>query len=56
MSQQKHTPGPYNYGEDRDGWFATHSPTAKLINGHFAEHPMLTCIRAAIARATGDGK
>lgn len=21
MSQQKHTPGPYNYGEDRDGWF-----------------------------------
>ena len=21
MSQQKHTPGPYGYGEDRDGWF-----------------------------------
>ena len=140
MSQQKHTPGPYSYGEDRDGWFlesesvkaklghgdqiayalneddarrisaclnacnglpdealdggwtakgiggyakslerqiealkadqaellealgycegwfATHSPTAKLINGHFAEHPMLTCIRAAIAMAPGDGK
>lgn len=39
-----------------EGWFATHSPTAKLINGHFAEHPMLTCIRAAIAKATRGGK
>lgn len=35
-----------------ESWFATHSPTAKLINGHLAEHPMLTCIRAAIAKAT----
>lgn len=39
-----------------EGWFATHSPTAKLINGHFAEHPMLTCIRAAIAKANEGGK
>lgn len=39
-----------------DGWFATHSPTAKLINGHSAEHPMLTCIRAAIAKANEGGK
>ena len=39
-----------------EGWFATHSPTAKLINGHSAEHPMLTCIRAAIAKTPGDGK
>ena len=21
MSQQKHTPGPYSYGEDNDGWY-----------------------------------
>ena len=21
MSQQKHTPGPYGYGEDNDGWY-----------------------------------
>ena len=39
-----------------EGWFATHSPTAKLINGHSAEHPMLTCIRAAIAKTTRGGK
>ena len=39
-----------------EGWFAMHSPTAKLINGHFAEHPMLTCIRAAIAKANEGGK
>ena len=39
-----------------EGWFATHSPAAKLINGHSAEHPMLTCIRAAIAKATRGGK
>lgn len=39
-----------------EGWFATHSPTAKLINGHSAEHPMLTCIRAAIAKTPRDGK
>ena len=39
-----------------EGWFATHSPTAKLINGHFAEHPMLTCIRSAIAKTPRGGK
>lgn len=39
-----------------ESWFATHSPTAKLINGHSAEHPMLTCIRAAIAKASEGGK
>lgn len=21
MSQQKHTPGPYSYGKDNDGWY-----------------------------------
>ena len=39
-----------------EGWCATHSPTAKLIDGHSAEHPMLTCIRAAIAKANEGGK
>lgn len=33
-------------------WFATHSPTAPLINGlGDAEHPMLTSIRAGLAKA-----
>lgn len=32
-------------------WFVKHSPTAQLIGGFGdAEHPMLTCIRAALAR------
>lgn len=34
MSQQKHTPGPYSYGEDRDGWFLeSESVKAKLGHG-----------------------
>lgn len=33
MSQQKHTPGPYGYGEDRDGWFLE-SESAKEKLGH----------------------
>lgn len=32
-------------------WFVKHSPTAPLIGGFGdAEHPMLTCIRAALER------
>lgn len=34
-------------------WFSKHAPSASLITGNEAEHPMLTCIRAAIAKATG---
>lgn len=35
-----------------ESWFVQHSPTSELITGDVAE-PMLTCIRAAIAKATG---
>lgn len=36
-------------------WFAKHAPTAPLIGGFGeAEHPMLTCINAAIAKARGE--
>jgi hypothetical protein len=34
-------------------WFEKHSPTAELIDGTTAEHPMLTSIRAALAKAKG---
>jgi len=34
-------------------WFARHAPTASLITGDHAEHPMLTCIRAALAHVGG---
>ena len=33
MSQQKHTPGPYSYGEDNDGWYLE-SESAKEKLGH----------------------
>ena len=33
MSQQKHTPGPYSYGEDNDGWYLE-SLSAKEKIGH----------------------
>ena len=33
MSQQKHTPGPYGYGEDNDGWYLE-SLSAKEKLGH----------------------
>ena len=33
MSQQKHTPGPYSYGEDNDGWYLE-SESAKAKLGH----------------------
>ena len=33
MSQQKHTPGPYGYGEDNDGWYLE-SESAKAKLGH----------------------
>ena len=34
MSQQKHTPGPYSYGEDNDGWYLESlSEKAKLGHG-----------------------
>ena len=34
MSQQKHTPGPYSYGEDNDGWYLeSESVKAKLGHG-----------------------
>ena len=33
MSQQKHTPGPYSYGEDNDGWYLE-SLSAKEKLGH----------------------
>lgn len=33
MSQQKHTPGPYGYGEDNDGWYLE-SESAKEKLGH----------------------
>ena len=37
--------------ETCERWFAKHSPTAPLINGlGEAEHPMLTMLRAALAR------
>ena len=33
MSQQKHTPGPYGYGEGNDGWYLE-SESAKAKLGH----------------------
>lgn len=33
MKKIKHTPGPYGYGEDRDGWFLE-SESAKAKLGH----------------------
>ena len=36
MSQQKHTPGPYGYGEDNDGWYLE-SLSAKEKLGHGGE-------------------
>lgn len=36
-----------------ESWFAKHSPTAELINGGVAEHPILTSIRGALARVGG---
>lgn len=33
MSQQKHTPGPYCYSEDNDGWYLE-SESAKAKLGH----------------------
>lgn len=40
--------------ESCERWFEKHSPTAPLINGlGVAEHPMLTMIRAALARVQG---
>lgn len=34
-------------------WFAKFSPTSPLITGEQAEHPMLTAITKAIAKAKG---
>jgi hypothetical protein len=35
-------------------WFEKYSPTAELISGKYAPHPMLICIDAAIAKAKGE--
>jgi hypothetical protein len=32
-------------------WFEKHSPTALLLNGKAAEHPMLTCVNVALTKA-----